>query len=196
MRLSGKVLLAFAILAAYSGYVDGQFGFLNNIFRPGRGNGGGGGGLFGGLFGGGGRFSDDGTQSPQATGKDELFPRDCGRDTSDGTGKLCFPDGLLCKDRLNRAGTERYGNHNYWLSWKSNDPALSGAKWDWFNARNYCRKRCMDLVSFETRDEYEHFKGITQASGVQFFWTSGRLCDFGGCDRPEFVPKNINGWFW
>jgi hypothetical protein len=102
MRLSGKALLAFAILAAFSGYVDGQFGFLRNIFRP---SGGRGGGLFGGLFGGGGgRFTDDGTQSPQATGRDELFPRDCGRDTNKGTGNLCFPDGILCQNRLNRAG--------------------------------------------------------------------------------------------
>jgi hypothetical protein len=102
MQLSGKVVLAFALLATYSGFVDGQFDFLRNIFRPSgnRGNG----GLFGGLFGGGGRFTDDGTQSPQATGKDELFPRDCGREVDKGTGKLCFPDGLLCQNRLNRAG--------------------------------------------------------------------------------------------
>lgn len=54
----------------------------------------------------------------------------------------------------------------------------------------------MDLVSFETRDEYEYFKNIIQANNVKFIWTSGRLCDFDGCDRPEFFPKNINGWFW
>ena len=46
----------------------------------------------------GGRFQDDGTVAPQATGKEELFPSDCGRNPADGTGKLCFPDGLLCKD--------------------------------------------------------------------------------------------------
>ena len=45
------------------------------------------------------RFRDDGTQSPQATGRDELFPTDCGRDPNKGTGKLCFPDGLLCQNR-------------------------------------------------------------------------------------------------
>ena len=45
------------------------------------------------------KFKDDGTESPQSTGKDELFPRDCGRDTEKGTGKLCFPDGQLCQDR-------------------------------------------------------------------------------------------------
>ena len=31
---------------------------------------------------------------------------------------------------------------------------------------------------------------------MPYFWTSGRLCDFDGCDRPDFFPKNINGWFW
>ena len=32
--------------------------------------------------------------------------------------------------------------------------------------------------------------------GVKYIWTSGRLCNFDGCDRPDFEPKNINGWFW
>ena len=50
------------------------------------------------FFGGGPRFRDDGTQSPQATGNDKLFPDDCGRDEDKGTGKLCFPDGLLCQN--------------------------------------------------------------------------------------------------
>ena len=43
------------------------------------------------------RFRDDGTKAPQSTGKDEVFPRDCGRETDTGRGKLCFPDGLLCQ---------------------------------------------------------------------------------------------------
>ena len=45
-----------------------------------------------------GRFQDDGTQRPRATGRDELFPADCGRNVNDGTGKLCFPDGVLCQN--------------------------------------------------------------------------------------------------
>ena len=31
---------------------------------------------------------------------------------------------------------------------------------------------------------------------VPYFWTSGRKCNFGGCDKPEFFPKLVNGWFW
>jgi hypothetical protein len=38
-----------------------------------------------------------GTGAPQATGRDELNPADCGRDKKTGKGSLCFPDGLLCE---------------------------------------------------------------------------------------------------
>ena len=95
---------------------------------------------------------------------------------------------------------------------------MRNTKWDWFNARNYCRqgllfllllllllllvftipwtrKRCMDLVSFETQQEYDWVKGFIDG-GVKFFWTSGRKCNFDGCDKPEFFPKLVNGWFW
>merc|ERR1712203_653610 len=51
-----------------------------------------------------------------------------------------------------------------------------------------------DLVSFETEQEYNWVKGFM--NGVKYIWTSGRLCNFDGCDRPDFEPKNINGWFW
>ncbi|XP_040574953.1 uncharacterized protein [Lepeophtheirus salmonis] len=138
--------------------------------------------------------SGSGTPFPQATGIDSLFPADCGRNPLDGTGNLCFPDGVLCQQRVSRSGNINYGGHLYWVSWLSTDPQLRNTNWDWFNARNYCRKRCMDLVSFETREEYEFIK--SQMGGVKYFWTSGRLCDFDGCDRPDFFPKQINGWFW
>jgi len=178
-------LLACAVLALSLGVAEAQFfNAIANLFRPVQN-----------LFGGGGSFSDDGTQRPKADGVEELFPSDCGRNTNSGTGKLCFPDGLLCKERVNRGGVQRFGGHLYWFSWQDNDPSVRNAKWDWFNARNYCRKRCMDLVSFETRQEYDWVKGFINGN-VPYFWTSGRLCDFDGCDRPDFFPKNINGWFW
>jgi len=31
---------------------------------------------------------------------------------------------------------------------------------------------------------------------VKYIWTSGRKCDFKGCDRPDLVPVDVNGWFW
>ncbi len=44
------------------------------------------------------------------------------------------------------------------MSWESDDPRLGNEVWDWFNARNYCRKRCMDLVSIETPEEYQFLR--------------------------------------
>lgn len=31
---------------------------------------------------------------------------------------------------------------------------------------------------------------------VKYIWTSGRQCDFRGCERPDLQPTNVNGWFW
>ena len=59
---------------------------------------------------------------------------------------------------LNNGGIEQYRGRNYLFSWQSNDAGVRSANWDWFNARNYCRKRCMDLVSIETQDEYQWLK--------------------------------------
>ena len=86
-------LFSAIILLCILGSSNAQFfRALANLFTaPFRG--GGGFNLFGGT-----RFRDDGTQQPQATGVDELFPSDCGRDPNKGTGKLCFPVGQLCAE--------------------------------------------------------------------------------------------------
>lgn len=31
---------------------------------------------------------------------------------------------------------------------------------------------------------------------MRYIWTSGRKCNFAGCDRPDLQPPNVNGWFW
>ena len=45
-----------------------------------------------------GNTRDKGTKEPVATGRDALYPEDCGRDDNN-KGLLCFPDGLLCQNR-------------------------------------------------------------------------------------------------
>ena len=76
-----------ALLGTTPTPVEGQFfNALRNLFRP-----------LANAFRP--RFHDDGTQTPQSTGRDEVLPSDCGRDPDKGTGKLCFPDGLLCQQR-------------------------------------------------------------------------------------------------
>jgi len=168
---------------------NAQFGFLNDLFRPVM--------NFFRPFTSGVRqvfFGPSTINSLRSEGRDQLFPADCGRDEKN-KGKLCFGDPDLCKVRTQMDGIHQFNGRNYWFSWQDSNARVRNTKWDWFNARNYCRKRCMDLVSFETREEYEWVKGFINVN-VPYFWTSGRLCDFDGCDRPDFFPKNINGWFW
>nr|XP_021197504.2 uncharacterized protein LOC110381452 [Helicoverpa armigera] len=85
-------------------------------------------------------------------------------------------------------------NKGYFFSWR--DPALRGVEEDWLSARNYCRQRCMDLVSLETSDENEWVKARIVQDKQKYIWTSGRLCDFKGCNRPDLLPNEVNGWFW
>ena len=106
-----KFVFLFALVALMAaGPSEAQFfrnlfnGFnrgLSNIARPfmnmfqGRPGGG-----FGGGRPSGGRDLDEtgGTKKPVATGIDNPFPDDCGRNEK-GKGNLCFPDGLLCQNR-------------------------------------------------------------------------------------------------
>ena len=135
---------------------------------------------------------------------------------------------------VNKGGVQRFNGHLYWFSWQDNDGSVANAKWDWFNARNYCRSlsRYIHAVSIiSTISTISTGSGAWTSSAsrpgrsttgsrdsstvrqtstfylptsinsmfavnVPYFWTSGRLCDFDGCDRPDFFPKNINGWFW
>lgn len=54
----------------------------------------------------------------------------------------------------------------------------------------------MDAVSLETPQENEFIKQRIARGNVRYIWTSGRKCNFAGCDRPDLQPPNINGWFW
>jgi len=98
-----------------------------------------------------------------------------------------------CKKRISHL---KWGGHHYFLSWR--EPWHKFEDWDWFNGRNFCRDRCMDLVSFDTPDEYRIFAAIMQQDNVSSVWTSGRKCNFKGkgCDAEHLQPINVNGWFW
>nr|CAI5861166.1 unnamed protein product [Callosobruchus analis] len=54
----------------------------------------------------------------------------------------------------------------------------------------------MDAVSLETPQENEFIKQRIARGNVRYIWTSGRKCNFAGCERPDLQPPNINGWFW
>jgi len=111
----------------------------------------------------------------------------------DGRPLLNKPKVDLCQKRKFH---EKFGGHHYFLSWR--EPWTKFEDWDWFNGRNFCRERCMDLISFNTADEYRHFAQVIHKDNVSSVYTSGRKCNFQkkGCEAPQFQPVNINGWFW
>lgn len=89
----------------------------------------------------------------------------------------------------------QYKNRNFFYS--GNDPELKDKRLDWLDARNTCRDRCMETVSFEDQEKFDFFKSYIEKQNISFIWTSGRLCDFDGCEgRWDLLPKRIKGWLW
>jgi len=113
-------------------------------------------------------------------------------------GKVCLPEAAHCATRKDKKGSLQFQNKTYWFNWQSNERVLREGKWNWFSARNYCRKRCMDLVSFENKAEWDLVQNFMSGAGIKEIWTAGRLCDaeVSGCDASHYQPLNINGWFW
>ncbi|XP_030751214.1 uncharacterized protein LOC115878763 [Sitophilus oryzae] len=105
---------------------------------------------------------------------------------------LAVPDLNLCNQRvIHEVGPNGKG---YFFSWR--DPSLKDVQQDWLSARNYCRRHCMETVSLETSVENEWIKERLVRDNVKYIWTSGRKCDFPGCNRADLVPNETHGWFW
>ncbi|KAF7266398.1 hypothetical protein GWI33_020274 [Rhynchophorus ferrugineus] len=102
--------------------------------------------------------------------------------------KLELPEPVLCAKRIIH---EINNGTNYFYHWRANI-----SEEDWLGARNYCRLRCMDLISLETKEKNDFLKAVIARDDVDEVWTSGRLCDFSGCQRKQFFPRHINGWIW
>jgi len=107
------------------------------------------------------------------------------------TGELALPNPKDCANRIRHA---QFDGHNYFFSWEYD--LTKDLKVDWITGRNICRRHCMDLVSLETREENEFVKQRMINGLIRFFWTSGRKCNFEGCDREDLQPPLVNGWFW
>ncbi|KAK4290883.1 hypothetical protein Pmani_036267 [Petrolisthes manimaculis] len=107
--------------------------------------------------------------------------------------QLIRPDPKACAGRVKHAATFRNG-HYYFFSW-THGPTRQHER-DWLDARNICRKHCQDLVSLETQDEANFVYESMRQNNVKYIWTSGRKCNFDGCDRPDLQPNIVRGWFW
>ena len=60
---------------------------------------------------------------------------------------------------------------------------------DWSGAGDWCQKRCMDLVSLETEEEWRLVRTKMEAAGAKFIWTSGHICDRAVGQRCEGVDN-------
>lgn len=88
-----------------------------------------------------------------------------------------------------------FNGHNYFYSGQI--PEYQNQRVDWLKARNICREYCMDAVSMESQEENDLIIKLVESNDVPYIWTSGRLCDFEGCEgRSDLLPLNLNGWFW
>ncbi|XP_071547458.1 uncharacterized protein [Panulirus ornatus] len=117
---------------------------------------------------------------------------------------LALPELEYC---LERPKQWQFGNHFYFFSWDLNDPDFlevdpqtgvkKGVKVNWLEARNLCRRYCMDAVGMESEDENSMIFDFMTKRNITYIWTSGRLCDFTGCkEREDLHPLNVYGWFW
>nr|QIE05466.1 C-type lectin 2 [Portunus trituberculatus] len=117
---------------------------------------------------------------------------------------LALPEIELCD---NRPKQWKFRNHYYFFSWDQDGPdfkevnpktgQLEGSKVDWLKARNLCRQRCMDAVGMESEEENNMIFDFIKRRNITYIWTSGRLCDFKGCDeREDLKPISVKGWFF
>ena len=72
---------------------------------------------------------------------------------------------------------------------------LQGHEAGWLDARNLCRERCMDLISIETHHEFRMVQDIIRKHQLNSIWTSGRLCNFKGCEAKHLQPRRIKGGY-
>ncbi|KAE8749902.1 C-type lectin [Frankliniella occidentalis] len=89
---------------------------------------------------------------------------------------------------------ETYNGHGYLFTWE--EPKTVGLQLGWTEAREFCRARCMDLVSLESQEENDFIKERVSKANQNYVWTSGRKCNFKGCERPDLQPVSVYGWFW
>lgn len=95
----------------------------------------------------------------------------------------------------NRYQGDKYEGTNFFYS--GHVPELKDVKVDWLDARNTCRERCMETVSFNEEKKFDFFKKYIEKNNITFIWSSGRLCDFAGCEgRWDLLPKIIKAWLW
>ena len=97
----------------------------------------------------------------------------------------------------NRFQFKCLASKHWTLRWKNKTLCIFICNFRYFDTFLFSyRKHCQDLVSLETKDEAAFVYQQMQQGNVKYVWTSGRKCNFDGCDRADLQPPIVNGWFW
>jgi len=88
----------------------------------------------------------------------------------------------------------KFGNNYYFYSGDHNESYTETP--NWLYGRNLCREYCMDAVSIDDQKENEFVKAFMKREKIRTLWTSGRLCDFPGCNGTFTGDLWVDGWFW
>merc|ERR1712137_1086690 len=97
--------------------------------------------------------------------------------------QLIFPDNA--DDCINRPKQWQRARHSYFLS--------TNRTMNWMQARNYCRKSCMDAISIETAEENAWVTDLINSTGLNFIWTSG-VCRGERCYNTN--KETTHDWMW
>lgn len=88
----------------------------------------------------------------------------------------------------------QFGGNNYFYS--GDHKEFEKDIPNWLYGRNLCREYCMDALNINTQKENEFVKNLMKKKDIRTLWTSGRLCDFPGCNGTFTGDVWVNGWFW
>ena len=64
------------------------------------------------------------------------------------------------------------------------------------NLDHYILQSFKKFLTTETPEEIEFLKQRLINDAQRFTWTSGRKCNFNGCNRTDLQPSIVKGWFW
>ena len=81
-----------------------------------------------------------------------------------------------------------------------NELSFQPEELSWSLAREFCRARCMDLVSMESEWEARLVARKIKKYGADSIWTSGHICDHSVSERcytdESIQPRIVRGCFW
>ncbi|KAF2364325.1 C-type lectin fold [Trinorchestia longiramus] len=119
---------------------------------------------------------------------------------------LAMPVYEKCQDRVANAVSVNASGQvsTFWISSHDNTQVVRNPvtnttmkrTYTWVEARNHCRRKCMELVALNSPDKQRALVSLLTDLDIRDgVWTAGKRCLFHECNGiPE--PVHVNGWYW